>query len=913
MSDFSQERESGGASEGGGSPGLLEYPLLEKAIDHWLLAGPVAVSLNKSAPWAGGKMNAGSGPDNGGQSLFLHSAREKCSFYPRATAGSEGNSGASDPPVFDGWRLDSTGAPAERETFLIGEDELTWRAYHCLEDHLIDLGAFHATWHYAQAWAYCELECGTAQQVEFVFKLFGAAEVWLNERPLMRHEQFRRPGAIAVQAHLEAGHNRVLARLDTVTRGQNPQRFGMSLADVPGESLTVCLPTSIEPLGRRSELEQLFHKASLDRYVYTAEDKLVVAWPDEVDRPEGGSKSDMEMRVQTAEGRIYMMARSPFPDSEGTTTIDLGTALRAPEGACELQVMPGPEEYTLGGMRIRRKLRLHVVKNAFSDQPAEQGTYPQRRVEALLDATRRQGMLFSEIARMALERWAQVREEVLQQTVADLMLGSAEGGCNVVGLVGMLARFGDNSSFPKALKMTLEECVCGFPFWLEGRRGNETGQWGESQQILLFAAQIIAGQLFPKRSFTDGQSGQKYREEGERGAIAWCRSRGSYGFLEWDSCEKIEANVVALVHLVDLAENDDVRELAAVILDKMFFGMALNSYRGVYGSTQGRADSLSIRSARLAATSGISRLLWGMGVYNEHVMGSVSLACSDIYFLPPIIEAIAGDFQGPLISRERSRAANGGAGELNETAREVNRVTFRSADGMLSSAQDYRPGEPGGREHIWQATLGTDAVVFVNQPACMSEEEAHSPNCWRGNATLPRVVQWRDMLIAVHKCDERHGMPAFTHGHFPTYAFDEYRLEERWAFASKGDGYIALAAANGLSLTEQGQQAYRELRSSGGENIWLCHLGRREEDGSFAEFRRKVNALEVEFGPLSVRCATLRGETLALGWTGPLLVDGEEQSIGGFRHYENRYCEVDLGATQMEVVRGEDAIRLHFS
>ena len=775
------------------------------------------------------------------------------------------------------------------------------------------MGGFHATWQYVQAWAYCELECGTAQQVEFVFELLGAAEVWLNEQLLMQHEQFRCPGAVAVQAQLQAGHNRVLARLDTVARGQNPQRFRMSLADVPGESLTVCLPTNIEPLARRGELEQLFRKASLDRYVYTAEDKLVVAWPDEFDRPEGGSKSDMEMRVQTAEGRIYMMARSPFPDSEGTTTIDLGTALRAPEGACELQVMPGPEEYTLGGMRIRRKLRLHVVKNAFSDQPAEQGTYPQRRVEALLDATRRQGNLFSEIARMALERWGQVREEVLQETVADLMLGSAEGGCNVVGLVGMLARFGDNSSFPKALKMTLEESVCGFPFWLEGRRGNETGQWGESQQILLFAAQIIAGQLFPERSFADGQSGEKYREEGERGAIAWCRSRGSYGFLEWDSCEKIEANVVALVHLVDLAENDEVRELAAVILDKIFFGMALNSYRGVYGSTQGRADSLSIRSARLAATSGISRLLWGMGVFNEHMMGSVSLACSDVYFLPPIIAAIAGDLQGSLISRERSTAAKNGAGEQGAIPWEVSKVTYRTADGMLSSAQDFRPGEPGRWEHVWQATLGPDAVVYVNQPACLSEEEAHGPNCWRGNAVLPRVVQWRDVLIAVHRFDQGDGWQALTHGHFPTHAFDEYGLEGGWAFACKGDGYLALAAANGFSLTEQGQQAYRELCSFGRENIWLCHLGRRDEDGSFAEFRRKMSALEVEFGQQSVRCATLRGETLAFGWTGPLVVDGNEQPITGFKHYENPYCEVELGAGQMEVIRGEDAIRLHFS
>ncbi len=913
MSDSSQQQEIGGANEGGGRPGQLRYPLLGRAIDRWLLAGPLAAPLVDTTSSDGMELKAGTSPDQEQLSLILHRARERYSFIPLARAASEGDSGAGDPPVFGGWRLDSSGTPAEREAFSIGEDKLTWRAQRFLEDHLINLGAYYATWHYVQAWAYCELVCAGAEQVEFVFDLFGAAEVWLNDQQVMQHGLSRLPGTVSLQARLQAGHNRVLARLDTVARGQSSQRFGMSFLEVPMEDFSVCLPTSIDPPGRRRELEKFFDEACLDRFVYGAQDNIKVRWPDEFDRPEGSSKSDMEMRLQTRDGRIYVMTRSPFPSSEGETTVDMGPALRAPEGACELHVMPGPEEYTLGGMRIRRKLGLHVAKNPFSDQPAEQGTYPQRRVEALLDATRRQGNLFSEIARMALERWEQVRKDVIQQTVADLMLGSAESGCTVVGLLGMLARFGDNCSFPAGLKRTLEERLNELPFWLEGRRGIENGCWGESEQILHFAAQTIAGQLFPEHSFADEQTGQREREEGERGAIAWCRDRGGHGFMEWDSCEAVEAKVVALIHLVDLAENEEVRELAAVLLDKIFFSMAVNSFRGVHGSTQGRADSLSIRSARLAPSAGISRLLWGMGVFNEHVMGSVSLACSDIYFLPPIFEAIAGDVKEPTISRERSVAAVAAESGQEANPWEVNKVTYRTADGMLSSAQDYRPGEPGRQEHIWQATLGPDAVVFVNQPACLSEEEAHRPNCWRGNAVLPRVVQRRDVLIAVHRFDERNGVAALTHGHFPTHAFDEYRLEEGWAFACKGDGYVALAAANGWSLTERGQQAYRELRSIGRENIWLCHLGRRDEDGSFADFRSKVSALEVEFEQSSVRCSTLRGETLAFGWTGPLLVDGKEEPITGFKHFENPYCEVELGATQMEIIHGEDAIRLSFS
>ena len=84
MSDFSQERESGGASEGGGSPGLMRYPLLGEAIDHWLLAGPVAVSLMDSAPSTGVALTPGPGTDHGQLSLFLHNEREKRSILPFA-------------------------------------------------------------------------------------------------------------------------------------------------------------------------------------------------------------------------------------------------------------------------------------------------------------------------------------------------------------------------------------------------------------------------------------------------------------------------------------------------------------------------------------------------------------------------------------------------------------------------------------------------------------------------------------------------------------------------------------------------------------------------------------------------------------------------------------------------------------
>ena len=297
-----------------------------------------------------------------------------------------------------------------------------------------------------------------------------------------------------------------------------------------------------------------------------------------------------------------------------------------------------------------------------------------------------------------------------------------------------------------------------------------------------------------------------------------------------------------------------------------------------------------------------------MGVFNHHISGTVSLACSE-YELPSIIADIATDLSNEMWNRERHV---GGPGD----GRTVNKVTYKAPDYMPSSAQDYNPGERGDREHIWQATLGPDAVVFVNHPACMSEDNAHRPGFWLGNRVLPRVAQWRDALIAVHKLPDDDWM-GFTHAYFPTGAFDEYSIWDgadgrSWAFARKGDGYLALTAAQGLALVKHGPSAYRELRSYGQHNVWLCHVGRAGTDGNFAQFQKKMLAMDIKWQKLGTRCTTLRGESMSFGWDEPLTVNAEEQPIAGFKHYENPYGVADVDASQMEIRFGDYMLRLNF-
>ncbi len=68
--------------------------------------------------------------------------------------------------------------------------------------------------------------------------------------------------------------------------------------------------------------------------------------------------------------------------------------------------------------------------------------------------------------------------------------------------------------------------------------------------------------------------------------------------------------------------------------------------------------------------------------------------------------------------------------------------------------------------------------------------------------------------------------------------------------------------------------------------------------------------MDLTFEGLSVHWSTLRGETLSFGWEGPLLRNGQEQPLAGFKHYENPYCVADLPARQIEVRSQDYLLRL---
>jgi hypothetical protein len=302
-------------------------------------------------------------------------------------------------------------------------------------------------------------------------------------------------------------------------------------------------------------------------------------------------------------------------------------------------------------------------------------------------------------------------------------------------------------------------------------------------------------------------------------------------------------------------------------------------------------------------------MMWGTGVNNPHILGTVALATST-YEFPLLIGDIANDTK--VVWAHERHLVN------PETGVEVNKVTYKTPDYMLCSAQDYRPAERGAGEHIWQATMGADALVFANHPACFSSAEEQLPGFWRGNRSLPRVGQWKDALVAIYHLPADDWM-GFTHAYFPVYQFSEYEIKTdqdtllTWAFARKENGFLALTCSQGFELIERVPDGFRELRSYGKDNVWVCQMGRAETDGSFEHFKKRILALKCDFQGTTVRFKTLRGEYLSFGWEGPLIVNSKEKQLHGFKHHESQYSVTDLPASQMDIQFEETIMRLNFT
>jgi len=382
---------------------------------------------------------------------------------------------------------------------------------------------------------------------------------------------------------------------------------------------------------------------------------------------------------------------------------------------------------------------------------------------------------------------------------------------SMVALVRMLHRYPDSPLL--APRRGIIEAALLAAKYDEGDPGEDTCCWlTENHQVQYASSELLAGQLWPERIFAcTGRNGAWHRERAETKLRRWLDWRLRFSFSEWNSSCYYDEDLGALLNLVELAEDENIRESAKGVVTLLALHVAGNSWRGMTGASQGRAyltDQIAPDEAPMAT---LAQVCWGEGAVPVRLsLGTLLLAAGD-WRLPEQVVTIgrekelerrehhsldaeeaaacgvdpaspddlpfflgAGQGSHHLVVETRSAATGGrekwpgywadrdwyrrckAAGRdfdpwcLPYALGRAELYTFRTPEFMLGCAQSYRPGAPGYQQFIWSATLDRRAVVFTTNP-CPSDIPYGRPGPWVGNGVLPQVVQHRNVLIALHR------------------------------------------------------------------------------------------------------------------------------------------------------------------
>ncbi|HEY9078134.1 MAG TPA: hypothetical protein VIO61_16485 [Anaerolineaceae bacterium] len=760
-----------------------------------------------------------------------------------------------------------------------------WEVVHCQEDHLVDCTRSFSQPGCHQAWAFALIDSAIEQDCTLILSSASPISLWLNGEHLLRLDLATgssRLDVFPISIHLRQGQNPIWVRLDQAGSGDLVMAFAARLEGLrPFKKVRVLLPSVTSQIDLRQNLQRAFESLYMDRTVYIEEDIVTLKNPARI---EGGQRH--LLRLQKPTGEIYGETECEITPGGETKAL---YALQLPHSPMQATLMPLHIAYYDHLILAEKRIPIRVINEKYF--PTSTGEYDDRLVGLLTDIERREEDFSTQIIRMSFGWWEKVDLDAIR-TAAEKAATSKPGALSdLFLLLWMRTRMIEYQDFPQEILPELDAKLQSVNYASLPIHGERFGEF------LQCAAQVLAGQLYPKvKMGKPARAGSTLRRIAEEQGCAWIQQQGSQWITDWGTGTDLLA--LALASLVELAKNDNLRELSAVLLDKMFFNLALHSFQGVYGGAQVQAMAEEFCSARLGLGSSLNRLVWGAGAFNRYNAVLTVLGLSGEYSVPEIISLVAQDSPAEVWARER----------WLEDGMSIARSTYRTPEVLLSSLANTPAGSNG---YAWRAMLSPEAVVFTNHPACSSQSESRKPGYWRGTASQAQIGQWKNALIALYNLPSQDWM-GFTHAYFPTFAFDQYFVDKSWAVALKGEAFVALYATNGMHLLKRGEHAYHELRQEGTQQAWFCLVGKREPGEKLSALRERIRKIAIKNDGGQIAVTLPDGTRLTYAWNAPLTVNGSPLDPAAIGHIESPYCLTGFPAPSIDVQYGTEGIRLKF-
>lgn len=566
--------------------------------------------------------------------------------------------------------------------------------------------------------------------------------------------------------------------------------------------------------------------------------------------------------------------------------------------------------------------------------------------------------------------------------------------------------------------------------------------WTENHQIIFLANELVAGQLFPDKTFTNsGMTGRQHVEHAKPLIERWIDLRSRFGWSEWLSNVYYGEDFEGLLLIAEHSDDLVLARKASMAIDLLLFEIASHTQNGAFGATHGRSYMKDKMTALDEDNFTLSKLLFDDTTHDyQHNDVAVLLAIAHRYRPPEVLRKVAksdevsidklraslpmdptapvtpnpvaphgftytdpenlmvwwgigAQFSWPIVplSVDTLKKYNLWESDNFQQAKElepiiqastipqlqelgwrlakplnpgllseVNTYTWRSPEVMLSTAQDWRAGQRGEQDHIWQATIDANAQVFAQHPSkpVPDGDDWHTNSgYWTGDGAMPRSAQFENVNVSIYAPQYASGTGStalsyldFTHAYFPQDHFDEVVQKPatdggNWTIGRKGDGYIALyskrptrwAEYDGVTHPTRGMKKPFDLIADGGpDNVWLTEVGRASEwkskgPDAFTAFVEAVAGAKIDVQRLTTEAppGALAGYTVAYesptrglvefggntSGTGqqPFKVKGTEIALHDYPRYDNPWAKVPFDTTRYRIEAGGSTLELDFS
>ncbi len=329
------------------------------------------------------------------------------------------------------------------------------------------------------------------------------------------------------------------------------------------------------------------------------------------------------------------------------------------------------------------------------------------------------------------------------------------------------------------------------------------GPTSEANAIQAYTCRLLSATLV--REIREGSGSA---DTSDQPCLEWLSQRESGGFEAFLSGNLACITFASLLNLVDFAQNEEIKSIAARLCDRLLRQQAEHTFDGVTIGPHGAADR-RVLTPHASGNQGLLSFAISHGVVESFTPWATFLATSE--YRPP------GDLC-TLNDRPITRT-------YHEAGRRI--TLYKTLSAMLSSVNVKDAQDADRSDHLWHATLSRQCHVFVNHPSTPGDGGDGSRGFWNGNSVTPKVAQEGNVLFQVFNIPEDHPV-GFTHAHWPADVFDETIERDGWYLGRVPSGGMIGLWCSQPTQIETDVLARRELRAWGRQVAWICVCGTPE-------------------------------------------------------------------------------------